>query len=89
MHKTINVFCSYAPIILALTSGTSTRIYLEEEMVSTPRNIRKVSLISMVIITTDFCKKIYFVVISANVVTELMFFKKEILNIDVVEKITL
>ena len=74
MHKTINVFCSYAPIILALTSGTSTRIYLEEETVSTPTNIKKVSLIFMVIITPNFCKFSYFVVTSANVVTELIFF---------------
>ena len=88
MHKTLNGFCSYAPIILALTSGTSTRIYLEEEMVSTPSNIKKVSLIIMVMITTDFCKFSYFVVTSANVVTDLTFFKKESLNIDVVEKLT-
>ena len=70
MHKTINVSCSYAPMVLAFTSWTSTRIYLEEEIVSTPRKIKKVSLISMVMITTDFGKISCLVVTSANVVSE-------------------
>ena len=72
--QNIKWICSYAPIILALTSGTSTRIYLEEEMLSTPNNMKKVSLIFMVIIITDFCKFSNFFVTSANVVTELIFF---------------
>ena len=70
MHKTINVSCSYAPMVLAFTSWTSTRIYLEEEIVSTPRKVKKVSLISMVMITTDFGKISCLVVTSANVVSE-------------------
>ena len=61
-------------MVLAFTSWTSTRIYLEEEIVSTTSNIKKVGFISMVIITTDFCKISYFVETSANVATELIFF---------------